>query len=280
MNASEPLTFRPGDVRGYDAIAAIVTSNLLLLLKSFDELRNPETFRSAVASERFAKTFVNQSDEFCARCSSQAAKLTRECAVSPGIRAVPTIELAKDIRTVVFEELDRPMAGVSGLLAELENVTGILGAGVNDPAMRIRGMRLVRGSEALFAKSIAEYLEKLSDVNEQLVDFCCAKAFGEQISIEKQKAALKLVETDIQLKVGPIIELIRTVPEANQNLIVPEIEDDDEDEDDDKPEPLKIESWQNDVTSAKFWKAFFSGFGVLVLIIIVVGAVIIFLTKE
>jgi hypothetical protein len=82
------------------------------------------------------------------------------------------------------------------------------------------------------------------------------------------------------LKVGPIIELIHTVPEANQNLTAPDIEDDDEDEDDDKPVPFKAEGWENDVTSPKFWNGFFSGFGVLVLIIIVVGAVIIFLTKE
>src|SRR5690348_5103770 len=120
MNAAEPLTFQPGDVRGYDAIAAVVSANLSLLLSSFDDFKNPETFRATVASERFAKTFVNRSDEFCSRCSSQAAKLTRECAVSPGIRAIPTIELAKEIRTVVFEELDRPMAGLNGLLAELE----------------------------------------------------------------------------------------------------------------------------------------------------------------
>jgi hypothetical protein len=280
MNTAEPLTFQPGDIRGYDAIAAIVASNLSLLLKSFDELRNPATFRATVASECFAKTFVNQSDEFCSRCSSQAAKLMRECTVSSGIRAMPTVELTNEIRTVVFEDLDRPIAGLKGLLAELGNVTGILGAGVNDPAMRLRGMRLVRGSEALFAKSIGEYLEKLNDVNEQLVDFCCAKTFGEQISIEKQKAALKVAQSDMQLKVGAIIKLIHIVPEADPNLIVTEIEDEDEDENDDKPVPNKIESYQNDVTSPKFWKEFFTGFGVIVLILIVLGVVVIYLTKE
>jgi hypothetical protein len=127
-------------------------------------------------------------------------------------------------------------------------------------------------------------VEKVMPLGEELLNlrhqFLSPKAFGEQISIEKQKAALKSAEVDIQLKVGPIIELIHTVPEANQNLTAPDIEDDDEDEDDDKPVPFKAEGWENDVTSPKFWNGFFSGFGVLVLIIIVVGAVIIFLTKE
>ena len=279
MNAAESLTFQPGDARGYDAIAAVITSNLSLLLSPFDGLRNPETFRAAVANQHFAKNFVNQSDEFCSRCSSQAAKLTRECTVSSGIRALPTVELAKEIRTIVFEPLDRPTAGLKGLLAELENVTGILEAGVNDSAMRLRGMKLIQGSEALFVKSIGEYLEKLSGLNEQLVDFCCAKAFGDQISIERQKAALKEVESDIQQKVGPIIKLIHTVPEAT-NLKGTEIDDDDDGEDEDTAGPLNIESWQNDVTSPKFWKAFFTGFGVLVFIIIVIGVIVIFLTKE
>jgi hypothetical protein len=279
MDAAESLTFKPGDVRGYEAFAVVATSNLSLLLSPFDEFRDSETLRATVGSERFVRAFLNHSDEFCSRCSSQAAKLMKECTVSPGIRAMPTVELTKEIRAVVFEPLDRPMAGLKGLLAELENVTGILRAGVNDSAMRLRGMNLVRGSEALIVKSVGEYLEELSNVNEQLVDFCCAKVFGGQISMEKQKAALQAVQADIQLKVGPIIKLIHAVVDADQNLTTREIEDDDEDENEDEANQFKAESWQNDVTSPRFWKEFFMGFGGVVLILIVIGIIVIFLSE-
>jgi hypothetical protein len=279
MNATESLAFQPGDVRGYEVFAAVATSNLSLLLSPLAEFRDSETLRATVGSERFVRIFLNRSDEFCSRCSAEAAKVVRECTVSSEIRAMPTIELAKEIRTVVFEPLDRPMAALKGLLAELENVTEILKAGVNDSAMRLRGMKLVRGSEALIVKSVGEYLEKLSDINEQLVDFCCAKAFGDQISIQKQNAALRAVKAEIQLKIGPIIKLIKGIPQADQNLEIPEVEDDDEDEGDNKTGKFKIESWQNDVTSPKFWKEFFTGFGVIVLILIVVGVIVIFLSE-
>jgi hypothetical protein len=121
---------------------------------------------------------------------------------------------------------------------------------------------MVQESQALIIKSIGEYLAEITGVTEPFLDYCCARIFGDQVSAERQLSALKSVQTDIQQKFGPVIELIQAIPEAGE-----------------EGDRSRGQEWQNDLASPKLWMAFFKGFGVIALILIVLGFILSFLLQ-
>ena len=124
--------------------------------------------------------------------------------------------LPKRLGPFVFETLDRPITGVRRLIGELDNEVKHDEAGrIGDAAMRYQGKKLMRESQALIIKSIGEYLEKISAVTDQLLDFA-AQNLRRPDFLEKQKSAPESVKLDIHQRLDPIIQLIQAVSEVEK----------------------------------------------------------------
>lgn len=263
MNNAGPVNIQTGDARAYEAMTAVVSSNLSIVLRPFKTVSDPKTALAVMMDETFLNAFLDSANQFCEQCCSQSSMIMRQCALVPEIRGLPTASLASEIRKEVFEPLDRLATKFEGLRAELDNLTVLLNAGrIDDPARRYQGMLLLRKSQSLIIGGISEYLGKIEGVAERLLDYCFARSFGAEISFERQHAAVESVQREIQEKINPIIQVLQGIRELDQT-----INDDDGKEEGEEPK-VKAKSWQNDASSPKLWLVFLTALGLVALLII------------
>jgi hypothetical protein len=263
MNNAGPVNIQTGDVRAYEAMTAVVSSNLPTVLTPFKAVSNPKMALAVMMDETFLNEFLDSANQFCELSCSQAAMIMRQCALLPEIRGLPTASLAGEIRKEVFESLDRIATNFEGLRTELDNLTVLLNAGrINDPARRHQGILLLRKSQSLIVGGIGEYLGKIEGVAERLLDYCFARSFGAEISFERQHAAMESVQREIREKINPIIRVFQGIRELDQTKI-----EADEEEEGEEPK-VKAKSWQNDASSPKLWLVFLTALGLVALLII------------
>jgi len=112
---------------------------------------------------------------------------------------------------------------------------------------------------------IAAYLEQVTKLPERLLDFGCARAFGGQVSLERQRAALKGVMDAVVAELKPAVDITLALPEAERKLEAQVA----------AAEKSATEAnWENNPASPKMWIKFFVGLGIAILLLLVIALII------
>jgi len=132
-------------------------------------------------------------------------------------------------------------------------------------ALMQRRAALLRQAESMALPKIAAYLEQVTKLPERLLDFGCARAFGGQVSLERQRAALKGVMDAVVAELKPAVDITLALPEAERKLEAQVA----------AAEKSATEAnWENNPASPKMWIKFFVGLGIAILLLLVIALII------
>ena len=104
--------------RIYSTMADVVRSAVTNLLQPFGAASSAREFLQVTSAEAFFEKFLVTADTFTAECCQGFAKLLRESSDVAEVRATPTTVLAKQVRQVVFEDLDAVLTAYVQALAQ------------------------------------------------------------------------------------------------------------------------------------------------------------------
>ncbi len=95
----------------YSQMAGAIQTGISELVAPFKEAGTADNLLRKSSVGDFFQTFLIHADRFSEKCCHQYAGIIRSNASIPDVRGTPTVSLAKQIRTEVFEPLDRILAG-------------------------------------------------------------------------------------------------------------------------------------------------------------------------
>src|SRR6267378_2533173 len=205
-----------GDARAYEALPLAVRkaiTELLLPLKGFyrnDSLRNK-------SPTEFFQDFISHAEEFPKSCSEACAKIVAQSTVLPEIRAIPTSSLAKEIRQAAFEKLDHQLGLMTQLQTIMEDHQKRCQSNKLDGLMLAQGQSILEQGHAASIQSIGEYLPMVKELTEHVLDYCCARCFGGQVSLERQQIALESIQSAIAEELDQAAQVIRAIGEAERS---------------------------------------------------------------
>src|SRR5579862_7117749 len=102
MGSTSFENLQPGDERVYEALAEAMLTEMLELVNTLKPGAGMSSPPKQMRLERFQK-FMDAAEGFGKACCERAAKIMRQCAVVPEVRGTPTVVLAREIKTEVFE---------------------------------------------------------------------------------------------------------------------------------------------------------------------------------
>jgi hypothetical protein len=142
-----PVSSQPAQDRGriYSTMADVVRSAVTNLLQPFGAVSSARELLQTTSGEAFFERFLVTADSFTSECCQGFAKLLRESSGVAEVRAMPTTVLAKQVRQVVFQDLDAVLTAYVQALAqanvEIQQTAGqlrdtsILDAGLKGAAL-------------------------------------------------------------------------------------------------------------------------------------------------
>src|SRR6266480_2369865 len=112
----------------YSKLASIVQDAFDELLKPLEKTRNAEQLLESTTAEQFFREFLIHADAFAEKSSQELAKTLRQFSVLADVRGTPTTELAKKIRNMCFERLDRILSSYLAALKDLNLDMSVVGS--------------------------------------------------------------------------------------------------------------------------------------------------------
>jgi hypothetical protein len=144
---------------------------------------------------------VKDLDELIDGCCHDSAKIMRQCAVVAEVRGTPGVSLAKEIRRDVFGGLDEGLSGANSCLQRYDEEIG--------PETKAH---LSMKFHDFCVGSITAWLRSVKELPEPLLDYGCARAFGNQVSLERQRIAWEAVSGTIARDLDAAIALVSALP--------------------------------------------------------------------
>jgi hypothetical protein len=299
---------KPGDDHAYDALAEAAKAGVSELLTPFKTVASAEELLKTMSIEQFFQKFLIHADRFTATCCDQYAAIMRQCAVVSEVKGTPTLALAKEIRSQVFESLDSILIGYiqnlqkigidlsiasSELRANSLIDAAMKGAAVGQIAGGFGGSgkavgafnallqagaeaerrlalmqqraALLKQAESMALPQIAAYLEQVTKLPERLLDFGCARAFGGQVLLERQRVALQGVMDAIVAELKHAVDITLALPEAERKLEAQIAATE---------TAAKQTNRENNPSSSKMWINPFVGLGIIIVVLVIVGLII------
>ena len=87
-----------------------------------------------------------------------------------------------------------------------------------DALTEAQGASLLKQSRAVMIQNIGEYLQSVNELPENILDYCCAKCFGDRVSLQRQQQALELVQAAIATEVERAIQIISAASKTQGDL--------------------------------------------------------------
>ena len=103
----------------YEAMAEAVKTSFEQLLIPFHAASEPNGPLQGMTPEAFFQKFLVYADKFTGQCCQDFSKILRRASVVPEVRGTPTLQLAKQLREVVFEMPDKILVGYLGALRQI-----------------------------------------------------------------------------------------------------------------------------------------------------------------
>jgi hypothetical protein len=146
----------------YSKMAFIVQAAFEQLLAPLERTRSPAQLLKSTAAESFFRDFLIQADSFAEKSSQEFAKALRQFSIVPEVRGTPTTELAKKIRGMCFEKLDRILASFVAALKDLNldlSITSsqLAGSSVVDAALHGAAVGQLAGGLGRAGKNIGTF---------------------------------------------------------------------------------------------------------------------------
>lgn len=245
----------------YSQMARVIQTGISELVAPFKDAGTADNLLRKSTVGDFFQTFLVHADQFTEKCCQQYAGIIRSNATLSDVRGTPTVSLAKQIRTEVFEPLDRILAGYVESLAQIgldlrivstqlgsSNIinsalsgaaVGQFAGGFGNSGKTLGGINAViqAGAEAqrklvlqqrmaamsdqerfMTYRRMAEFLDALLGLPERLLDYGCAKCFGSNVSLERQRTELEGIQMAIVQDLQPVVNLVMDLPKAAQRL--------------------------------------------------------------
>lgn len=210
----------------YLAIANLIKSAVDQIVLPFDQATNEFSRTPEFNANAFFRQFFIYADKFTDQCCQELANLLRKHSVLAEVRGSPTINIAKQIREGVFGRLDAVLAEyvkiIKNVQIELDNVSAtgsaihgaavgrvIAGFGKSGDKGAFYGALLGAASAADqktkleidvlktgFAQ-ITKYLEEVTRIPGNLIDYTSAKLFGDRVNFELQKTAQAIISNSV-----------------------------------------------------------------------------------
>lgn len=95
------------DASAYGAMAEAVRASVEELLIPFNAPPGSQEILRNLTTDEFFQKFLVYADRFTEKCCQDLGKIFRQASALPELRGTPTLQLAKQIREVTFERLDR-----------------------------------------------------------------------------------------------------------------------------------------------------------------------------
>src|SRR5579863_633777 len=115
-----------GNSDPYLAMVEVTKASLRELLAPFHAASNGSGTISQMSTDEFFQQVLLHADKFTDICCQQFSKVLRQASVLPEVRGMPTVELAKQVRQVVFERLDKILVSyIEALRAINLNLQGV-----------------------------------------------------------------------------------------------------------------------------------------------------------
>jgi hypothetical protein len=76
--------------------------------------------------------------------------------------------------------------------------------------MKVQGRLLLGQCKHAFIKAICEYLQMIKELPAPLLNYCCSRCFGDQVSLDRQRKALESVAGEIGQELDSAVALIRS----------------------------------------------------------------------
>ena len=113
----------------YEAMAEAVKTSFEQLLIPFHAASEPHGLLRDMTTEAFFQKFLVYADKFTGQCCQDFSKILRRASVVPEVRGTPTLQLAKQLREVVFEMPDKILVGYVGALRQINlDLMGVAGS--------------------------------------------------------------------------------------------------------------------------------------------------------
>jgi hypothetical protein len=186
-------TCQQGDDRAYEAIAEVIRKNAEQLLSDFRvKIKESSSTEDCI---RECGDFINSVKNFLGNSCEGCAKIIR--AANPELSGIPMVLLAKQIRQDVFQQLDESLTKTdSGLRECEEKQRGLSTAQVAELNLSAR---------STYPKVISGWMNLPKCYFEDLLDYACAKRFGSQVSLERQRQALESILRPVMAKIDVAI---------------------------------------------------------------------------
>ena len=103
----------------YDAMADAVKASMDQLLIPFHVASDPQGPLQDMTTEAFFERFLVYADKFTGQCCQDFSKILRQASLVPEVRGTPTLQLAKQIREMVFEAPDKILVSYVDTLKQI-----------------------------------------------------------------------------------------------------------------------------------------------------------------
>ena len=103
----------------YDAMADAVKASMDQLLIPFQAASDPQGPLRDMTTKAFFERFLVYADKFTGQCCQDFSKILRQASLVPEMRGTPTLQLAKQIREIVFEAPDKILVSYVDTLKQI-----------------------------------------------------------------------------------------------------------------------------------------------------------------
>lgn len=219
MNNARSSEPPQADKSTYEAMATAVDTNLAKLVTTFRSISDAEALLEVIRTDNIARRFIESAEEAFRSCSFECAKIMRHDTVLGEIRALPTASLADEVRKQVFASNDEIIQCLKELETALDQIILELedDYDVRMETRRDLMCRMIEGNEVAL-RAVSGILAGAVDLIEPLLDYCFARCFGGQVSLECQQVVIELATARLEQELRPIIQMIHQLPEARKRV--------------------------------------------------------------
>jgi hypothetical protein len=198
--------------QAYQAMAEAVRDSMAELLVPFHAVNHGPGDLPPMSADEFFQKFLVYADKFTDKCCQDFSRVLRQASRQPEMRGMPTLQLAKQVRLIAFEGLDKILLSyveaLTGLHMDLRQVTNSLA----DSSVL---------GEALRGAAIGQVAGGLGQGGKLLGTIGALAAAGNEAT--KQQALLdrqRQIELESKnLAFAKIVEYLRAVEAMPENLL-------------------------------------------------------------